>query len=361
MEQKYLDAIDTDNISKMTKYCEDFLKHNFGDEKYDNIIMNPPYIRIQELGTDYVKFIKEMFPIIKRGNIDIYQAFILKSISLLKDGGKFVSIHPNSILYNKSSKQLMKYLIENRYITEIIDYKSEKVFESINVYCCIMVFNKNPNKKWLIYNSKRIEYKNIVDSIFDTSTNCEKLSKYIKPFCGIATLCDKVFIHDSKMYNEPCWKPIFKVSKNIIRFIIFPYDNECNILEENEFKRLNPKTYNYLIENREILSKRDKGKKTYEKWYAFGRKQGIKMLNSKNVIYIPTMGEKHFPIYQKPFTLFYSGICVNSIDSNSSISMETIASILNKEKSRNYIFENSSKRGSDWINISSTTLSNVPF
>lgn len=355
LEGSYLSEIEFSNV---TKYKEDFLKYDFGCKQYDNIIMNPPYIRIQELGVEYVKFIKERFPTIKKGNIDIYQAFILKSISLLKEdgNGRFVSINPNSILYNKSSKPIMKYLIENRYIFEIIDYNSEKVFENINVYCCIMVFDKSPNKKCIIYNGKEINYDSLYDSIFDTHNECKKLSEYAKPFCGIATLCDKIFIHNSKLFDEPCWKPIFKVSKNLIRFIIFPYDEQGNIIDENIFKTQNPNTYDYLLKNKDLLGKRDKGCKTYERWYAFGRKQGIKSQIGGNVIFVPTMGEKCFPVYKRTFVLFYSGICITPI----SKTVDEIETILSDEKSRNYVFTNSTKRGSNWINISSTVLSKIP-
>ena len=39
-----------------------------------------------------------------------------------------VAIIPNSYLTTNSAKLLRKYFIENKYISEIIDFKSDKVF-----------------------------------------------------------------------------------------------------------------------------------------------------------------------------------------------------------------------------------------
>ena len=92
-----------------------------------------------------------------KGLVDIYYAFIVKCLSVLSDSGRMVAITPNSFLYNKSAIPLRKFLIENRYIEEIIDFGTEKVFPGVSVYCCITVFTKRPNTM-LKYNGKIIEY-----------------------------------------------------------------------------------------------------------------------------------------------------------------------------------------------------------
>lgn len=64
IESSYLDKIP--NRENFHKYNTDFLKHEF-DKKYDNIIMNPPYIRIQDLDESYRNFIKTKFPLLSKG------------------------------------------------------------------------------------------------------------------------------------------------------------------------------------------------------------------------------------------------------------------------------------------------------
>jgi hypothetical protein len=61
------------------------------------------------------------------------------------------------------------------------------------------------------------------------------------------------------------------------RRIIFPYkkrNGKLSIIEENKFAKSFPRAYRYLKSYRETLASRDKGRKRYEAWYAWGRTQG---------------------------------------------------------------------------------------
>jgi adenine-specific DNA-methyltransferase len=113
IKKEYLDQCP--EHPKINKYLSDFLKYETA-EKYDNIILNPPYIKIQDLPSDYVSFIKEKWPILSDGNIDIYYAFLFKCLELLKPDGVMVAITPNSYLHSKSALKFRKYLLENKFI-----------------------------------------------------------------------------------------------------------------------------------------------------------------------------------------------------------------------------------------------------
>ena len=344
IESRYLDCIEYGN-----KYCTDFLKHDFKEKRYQNIILNPPYIRFQELDTEYRSFIQRKWSLLDSGNIDIYQAFILKCLELLDTNGIMVSITPSTWLYNKSCEKFKKYLFENGLIKEIIDFGSKKVFKGINVYCCITVFISSGGSSEYIYNGTKRHY-----TPFGNLKNT--LNSLCKIKYGIATLRDRIYIHDTPLYpNELCWKKIFKVSKNQIRYIIYPYDENGTIVNEFDFKLNNPKTYEFLVKNKEELSKRDKGKKQYETWYAFGRRQGL--LHSEpdgGCVYVSTMGPKDFKLFSRPSILFYSGL---KIIPNSVIHTNIIINSINHN--REFVYDNSSKRGSGWINITPKVLMNI--
>ena len=249
LKKEYLDKMSPINLEvKINKYNCDFLKQNI-EKKYDNIIVNPPYIRIQDLSPEYRKFLKNTFQILETGLVDIYYAFIIKCIDLLKDYGIMVCISPNSYLYNKSSLNLRKYLIDNDYIKEIIDYKQEKIFDKVSVYCCITIFTKE-KKDYIIYNGNKVYKKNINKenySLFILQNEKLKNGK-LKEICkitnGIATLRDKIFIHTTKLFDEPCWYNITNGPEN--KFVIYPYYYDLDskkilIIEENKFKNENPK------------------------------------------------------------------------------------------------------------------------
>lgn len=351
LKKEYLDKII--NNPKINKINGDFLKANI-ENKYDNIILNPPYIKIQDLSVNYRKYLKDNFSVLNSGLIDIYYAFIIKCLNLLKDDGIMISITPNSYLYNKSSLKLRKYLFDNRYIKEIIDFKDEKIFKNIYVYCCITIFTKE-NKSTLIYNNEEISYDDIIKnySLFNLNKYNNRLKDICKIKNGIATLRDKIFIHNDKLYDEPCWKIITNGSKE--KYIIYPYNNGI-IIDEEIFKLNNPLTYEYLSKNKSELAMRDKGNKKYPIWYAYGRTQSIKINNNK-CIYIPCFIDPNKIKMLINQNILHYG-CL-SIEPNKDIEIDYIISIINKNIE--FIKENSSKKSGGWINISSRVLYEIPL
>ena len=354
IKKEYLDKIDSkDNLRK---YHEDFITKEI-DIKYKNIILNPPYIKIQDLSENYRKYIREKWAIFKKGNIDIYYAFLIKCIDLLDDDGIMVAITPNSYLYNKGSLPLREYFIKNKLISQIIDFKSEKVFEKVATYCCITVFSKK-EKVNFIYNDREINYSDITNKEYNIF-NIQKNSglKTLNDICniknGIATLRDKIYIHESKLYDEPCWKEITSGGKDI--WCIYPYDNGV-ILDEDIFKNLNPLTYKFLDSNKEELSKRDKGNKTYPKWYSYGRTQSLKLPDKEKIMYIPTFADPENIIYKIDKPKLCIGCLYLEITDNT-YTLENVKTIL--EKNKQFIIDNSSKRGGGWLNMSSRILKQV--
>lgn len=355
IKTEYLDKLkDEENLNK---YQEDFIVKEI-NEKYKNIILNPPYIKIQDLSENYRKFIRNKWDIFKKGNIDIYYAFLVKCIELLDDNGVMVAITPNSYLYNKSSLMLREYLIKNKLISEIIDFKSEKVFENVSTYCCITVFNKK-EKEYLIYNEKQIQYSDIINKEYNIfNIGSDKPKKTINDICniknGIATLRDKIYVHKSKLYEETCWREITNGVK--VLWCIYPYNDKCEILEEDVFKRDNPLTYKYLEENKEELGKRDKGKKKYPRWYSYGRTQSLKISDKEKIIYIPTFADPNNILYMIDTPKLCIG-CLSLEITDDNYTLEYVKDVL--EKNKDFIINNSSKRGGGWLNMSSRILKQI--
>lgn len=348
-------------------YNVDFLKATI-EKKYDNIIMNPPYIKTQDLSEEYRGFLKEQFPILATGLVDIYYAFILKCIDLLEEHGRLVCITPNSFLYNKSAYRLRKYLFDHHYIREIIDFKEEKVFKGTHVYCCITVIEKNTIGKpvniddILLYNGTSISYNNIKKnySLFDFGTKTENvLGNICSIKNGIATLRDKIYVHSEQLFDEPCWQEITNGIKN--EFIIYPYKNG-KIIKEDAFKEANPLTYAYLKEHKSELAKRDKGKKAYPTWYAYGRSQSV-AYNTNTSIYIPVFihpnNIKHY-LYTRKGMLHKSCLCIQP-NTHTNTHTHTGKIIKAIEKNIDFIINNSAKRSGGWISLSTRILKQIPL
>ena len=352
------------------KHCCDFLTTQTNNKKttskkYTNIILNPPYIRIQDLPEYYVSFLKNRWPEIMQGSTDIYYAFLLKCLEVLEDDGVMVAITPNSYLYSKCAAQFRRYLIENQLILEMIDYESKQVFADAAVYCCITVFTKSP-KTVFIYNKKEMKYSELLDennkhySFFynnnatGSGPNNNQPTKKLKDICkisnGIATLRDKIFIHSQKLFDEPCWREI--TNSKTKQHVIFPYTETAEIIEEKEFKEKNPKTYEFLLSQKDELAKRDNGNKTYPAWYAFGRTQSLKISKKEQVIYLACFVDPaNIKFCVGSPQLYYSCLCIEPLDvAEIDMIIKTIQANIETVK------QNSSKRNNGWINLSSRVL-----
>jgi hypothetical protein len=359
IKENYLQMCpDGHNISKS---CSDFLFTTI-DKKFDNIIMNPPYIRCQNLSDAYKNKLKSLYGKMYDGNIDIYYFFIIKCMQLLSDDGTCVIITPNSWLYNKSAHTLRQLLFGNNYVREIIDFNSQKVFNGVSTYCCITILDKK-SKSTFLYNNRLFNYDIVVkniDNIFETKEINSGESKIKDLFIvsnGIATLCDKVFVHDQKLYDEPCWKPIYCGNGNY-KWIIYPYDEQGKNIFENDMMALNPKTFDFLVKNKSLLDNRDKGKAKYPTFYSYGRTQAVKLQQNTSVVFMSLFTDpNNIDIRECKTTLYKNCICICARDKSANYTNVINCIRLNKAT----IERKSSKRGGGWINISTTTIKDLYF
>lgn len=341
----YLNQIPETN--KIVKHHQDFLDAPV-TILYDAIIMNPPYLKYQDMGISQRAKVRQISNVLESGNIDLYVAFLVKCVAHLTESGMLVAVVPSTWRYNKSTSAFRKWLLENRLIQEIYDYGSEKVFDGIDVYCCILVLTKSPKTHYVV-DGASTPY-----DAGSTSTSQKTFRDTVSITNGIATLCDSVYIHDLPLFDEPCWKPILKVSKQKVRSIIFPYKNDGTLIPEDEFRKDNPRTYEFLQRNMERLGGRDRGNKTYEAWYAFGRRQGLKLPNVETSVYVSSLSQSTVPTFTRATSLFYSGLRLTS----DCISTDTIQKSINVHAKN--IASSCSKRANGWINVTTSVLREVP-
>lgn len=112
--------------------------------KYDYVVGNPPFVRVHNIPDEYRDVIKQ-FQFVD-GMIDLYIVFYEIGINLLNDKGKLGYISPNSFMKNSSQKKFRNYLIDNKYISAIYDFKTSKIFQDADTYTCICILNKNKNR-----------------------------------------------------------------------------------------------------------------------------------------------------------------------------------------------------------------------
>ncbi len=122
---------------------------------FDVVIGNPPYVDIKRLSPKIVRYFFDKYSTVEN-RMNLYAVFVEQSLSLLKDGGFFGFIIPNSILYNESYQKIRTLLLDKVTLKKIIRLP-DNVFQNVKVETIILVYQKKkektkkPNCEVLIY------------------------------------------------------------------------------------------------------------------------------------------------------------------------------------------------------------------
>lgn len=313
---------------------QDFNIHHFDslktkwDHKFDVVVGNPPYVKFQDLSSEYRAYLSKNWETVEGGTFNLYFAFFELGYTLLSKNGRLGYITPNNYFTSLAGESIRKFFQQKKCVTRIIDFTHRKIFDA-QTYTAItfltnheneaikfdrileeyspMEFLANVNgslnyvkelnvKKWRLLKTEEQNNIKIIETI---GTPIRKLFEIC---VGIATLKDEVFFIDGSIEKDGFFlktndfgtfqiekevtRPVYKISdfksesetEYNTRRVIFPYDIKENVavpLNENEFKKKYPKCYEYLLSQKEILQCRDKGKVNFQPFYSWGRTQGI--------------------------------------------------------------------------------------
>lgn len=190
--------------------------------KFDYVVGNPPYVEVENLKdkkTDIIRDLKTMFPELKKkkiGRLELYIAFLARSILWLEEGGKLGFIVSAKFLSTRNGQWLRELILDQCAIEEIVDLMRVRVFRQ-DVYPLIIKLRKesdqakrdsnnitvrmisvddlslledvknrkveqvpdyDPSKKFVCYNVPQIWFKSNPRSIFEI--NCSRTLKKIR-------------------------------------------------------------------------------------------------------------------------------------------------------------------------------------
>ncbi|MFH1978549.1 MAG: N-6 DNA methylase [Candidatus Aenigmatarchaeota archaeon] len=134
--------IDAEEVAGLDsfKWIDDFEGGSF-----DIIIGNPPYVDIKQLDPLIVKYLFSAYETVEN-RMNLYSVFVEKSFRLLKNGGYFGFIIPNSILYNQSYSKIRKLLLNEATLKKIVRLP-DNVFEKAKVETIILIYQKKKPTK----------------------------------------------------------------------------------------------------------------------------------------------------------------------------------------------------------------------
>lgn len=359
----------------------DFLLQN---KNYDVIIGNPPYVRIQNIKKNYLNELKSELKSVSLGNIDLYYAFLEKSLIHSKRVGFII---PNSFIKTKSGS-FIRNIIKDR-LSYIYDFRNEKVWSKIATYTSIVICDEelSDNVQYDTSNVSIIKNKNELSTnkwIFETlNVGSKKLVDMVNHYSGgLATIKDGVFKMDShddlycykngRMIEKEICKKYIKATTsrdfNDYKYIIYPYING-RIIDEQTMEEQYPLCYNYLLSRKKELLSRDKGKTSkYESWYAYGRRQGLLKDKKGDCIILPLTFLKsrdvhHIEVPNNEECLVLSGILVD-------IKTDMKENFINVIKSddfyqycemNNKILSDKNKSEDIWLSLTSTTIKDYTY
>lgn len=326
---------------------------DFNPQKFDFIVGNPPYIRIQHLEKTERTFIQHFYKFCKSGSTDMYIAFYELCYFLLDKNGICGLITPNTFFYSETAKFMRNFFVNQQNIVKITNYGHIQLFENATTYSAITIFGKQTQDSFIFeqaqskteLKSREIRFEEIKgQNTWKLSLRQEehlkgvKLKDICKIHVGITTLCDKAYIFPiQEIPEEPDFvlaqthfkglvkleksllKPIIKASKlksstdKITEYILFPYqkiNGKHTIIPEETLKNTFPLAYNYLLSIKTELDKRDNGKLNPVAWYAFGRSQGLDTSFGKKILFSPMNQKPNFILVEEEESTFYSGYCI---------------------------------------------------
>lgn len=338
----------------------------FGNKKFDAIIGNPPYIRVQNMvhysreEYDFYKSDHSPYVTAQVDTLDKYYLFIEKGLALLNEGGMLGYIVPHKFMNIKSGKKLRELLAGNSNVKKILHFGTHQVFENRSTYTCILLLSKQRQKEFQIgfvqdwnqflfnHNVECTSYpaeyitgqpwaflpQNIITHLEEIAASCVPLSSLTDIFVGLQTSADDVYIiyadaEDANyVYFHDQQKREFKIEKGILRkgiydvqiasyekitancYIIFPYKevNKKPVLYSlTEMEENFPYALAYLDENKAQLDKRKMKRRKEENWFAFGRSQSIRRFLSGEHLVWPVLSIGSNYVYDSEMVAFTGG------------------------------------------------------
>lgn len=354
------------NIPLMNKLKMFDWNSEFGNRKFDAIVGNPPYIRVQNMvhysreEYDFYKSSASPYTTAQAETLDKYYLFIERGLNLLNDNGRLGYIVPHKFMNIKSGAELRELLTANFNVQKILHFGTHQAFRDRSTYTCILVLSKQANNTFEIgfvqnwnrflfdHNAECLQYpsayinrqpwsflpQNIVAHLERISTSCVSLSSLAHIFVGVQTSADQIYIihadreDESYIYSHDRQNREFRIEKAILRksiydtqlasyekiiansYIIFPY-KEVNgrpaLYSLAEMATDYPYALAYLEGFREKLDQRNMPGRNRENWFAFGRSQSIKRFLSGEHLVWPVLSVGSNYVYDDEMVVFTGG------------------------------------------------------
>ena len=332
---------------------------------FDAIVGNPPYVTSSKMSYENRELLNN-WSVCNSGKADLYIPFFQIGIELLNETGVLGYITVSNFYRSLNGRALREYFAERQLNLSVVDFGGDQVFKGCSTYTCLFFADKQQEGRVRYVRTtsdrvKDVETLHFIDADYENLDSAKgwvikdrrvdvilrqlesagtPLGEVVAISNGIATLKNELyvlnvvdeteyeFIHEYDGVRYPIERSICRQvvkpsamdkSKPVeaqICWIIYPYEvrgRRARCYEEREMWKRYPHTLAYLQTVKEVLDNRDKGKRTYEQWYAYGRSQAINMPGFRLLMpYIAD--EPKFMLSGINGLLYYNGFALVSND-----------------------------------------------
>jgi hypothetical protein len=316
-------------------------KWMFGVEKFDVVIGNPPYLRLQGIqatNPDFVPYAKKTYKSAVKGNWDLYVLFMERGYEILETAGVLSYIQPHKFFQADFGVGIRGFITKEKSLMKVVHFGAEQVFNSATNYTCLFFLEKKQrddfefidastpdawkravqmqegytldqpkgNDKW---NFTDPTTQNLLDKIAKQPQTLADVTRKI--FQGIATSADKIYVlkiieelkNTYRVYSNELDEE-FEIEKGLVRpflmgkdvkrylapkaknVVIFPYliaDGKAELMTQNYIQNNFPSGWNYLLKNKNVLAKRESGRFA-DTWWQFSRPQNMTEFQSIKIM-----------------------------------------------------------------------------
>ena len=309
--------------------------------RFDFVVGNPPYVRVQNLEAGRRARIREGSWECMGSAPDLYMLFIEAGLRLLSAGGVLVYIAPSGWMKSAAGEPLRAAVMRRRSVLSVRDFGHHQVFPDATAYTAIVEIGREPGDNGAIpvlaHTGRGMEFeggRTVVservgapwtfqtpDDVrhFGERVHWPRLDEVADIHVGIQTLADGVFIMTEdrareRGIEEGALRPVAKASRigcgDPPQVAVFPYSDSGELIPLNRFEREFPKAHAHLARSRERLLARDKGAVPSDQWHAYGRQVGLTNGFGERFLTAGMNAKPSFRRCADPRALFYSGYCV---------------------------------------------------
>ncbi|HII54100.1 hypothetical protein COT30_01040 [Candidatus Micrarchaeota archaeon CG08_land_8_20_14_0_20_49_17] len=301
-------------------------------KKYDFVVGNPPYVRIQQLDQKSRETYSKNY-ITAKGNYDIYIPFIELGTKFLTPKGKFGYICSNQFFKRDYGQPLRKFILSAFHVFQIINFKDSGVFKDATNYPTILLIsNEEPQatevisvncpdsntlseisdgkttqnisrfsidlrtlgeSEWILENPKETK----IEKYF---SSCKKLGELSEIISGMQTGMDRLFLGKLEASSSEILSVVnfktetarietsqvipFLLGRQVRRWVVidegkvavFPYftkDGKYYLPDESELKKDKPLLFDYLLKKKTELDRRlwfrQSAQQLHGAWFAY--------------------------------------------------------------------------------------------